>query len=99
MGVRISLGLDKCFGQTARSTYIFITKLVHGEVDCAVGPASYFLLDCVLVDEMMGPAVRVVVCVFGACIQGFLGLEMAPISNEVSMHPFLTEIWGLVHAP
>ena len=54
------------------STYVFIAELVHAEVDGAVGPAAYFLLDCVLVDDMVRPAVRVVACVFGPRIEGLL---------------------------
>lgn len=54
------------------STYIFIAELVHGEVNSAVRPAAYFILDGILVDNMVRPAVRVVVCIFGPGIEGLL---------------------------
>lgn len=82
------------------STYVFIAELVHGEVDRAVGPAAYFLLDGVLVDDMVRPAVRLVACVFGPGIEGLL---------EVGWWRMLVKldgIWslsmtagGAVHAP
>lgn len=58
--------------QTVLSTYVFIAELVHAEVDRAIGPTSYFLLDGVLIDDMVRPAVRVVACVFGTGIEGLL---------------------------
>lgn len=54
------------------STYVFIAKLVHGEVNSAVGPTAYFILDGILVDNMVRPAVRVVACIFGPGIEGLL---------------------------
>jgi len=54
------------------STYVFIAELVHGEVNSAIGPAAYFLLDGVLVDDMVRPAIRVVARIFGPGIEGLL---------------------------
>lgn len=73
----ISLGLDNPPLPQIRitnclSTYVFVAELVHGEVNSAVRPAAYFIFDGILVDDMVRPAVRIVVCIFGPGIEGLL---------------------------
>lgn len=58
--------------QDGGGTYIFLPKLVGGQAHGAVRAAAYLVLDDVLVDAVLGLAIRVIVCVLGPRIEGFL---------------------------
>jgi len=66
----IQIGL----GTTEGFTHIFVPELVCSQVDGAIGTAAYLLLDDILVDAVVEAPVRVVIRVFGPCVECFLTL-------------------------
>jgi len=52
--------------------HIFLSVLVHGEVDSSKRSPPYLLLDQVLVDAVLGGPIILAVAVFGTRIERFL---------------------------
>lgn len=53
-------------------TNVFVSELIDGTVDRAVGAPSNLLLNYILVDSMMSPAIYFVIREFDARVQRFL---------------------------